>query len=143
MNVLKFFLVPLFVLSIVGCASTTCNPFVGEVLQGTDTAIVGLYIDKNGYPQSNVHSVLLYPGQKIIFAGPNQFDIFFKDNKTPVDAMEIKSSRGVVTLTIPLDVFDKIKRESKTDGIPDELKFKYGIRANGKVTDPEIVIRRR
>ncbi len=143
MNYFKVFLFSSMLLVLGGCASKDCKPGAGKVLKGTDTALVGLYIDDKGYPQAIVKSVVVYPGQKIIFAGPDQFDILFKDNKSPIDAMEIRSSRGLVTIEVPIDIFERKQRESKSADAKDELRFNYGIRVKDKVTDPEVVVRRR
>lgn len=128
-----------------GCATNDCKPLIGEVLQGTDTAIVGLYIDEKGFPQANVETVTVYPGQKIVFAGPNQFDIRFKDQKSPIGELEVSSSSGVVVVAIPENIFDQYDRATKAAGgeLIKELIFKYGIRANGKETDPTVIIERR
>jgi hypothetical protein len=123
-----------------GCASLDCNPNTGKALPGTDTAVVGLYIDKNGYPQSTIDTVKVYPGQKIVFAGPEKFDIFFKDRKSPNDRIDNPSTNGIVTIEIPRDIFEREERQQKTT--IKELVYKYGIRANGKVTDPTIIISR-
>lgn len=122
-----------------------CKPTKGASLPGTDTALIGLFIDGNGYPQSSSKSVRVYPGQKIIFAGPNQFDIFFKEQKSPINQIEIKSINGIVAIEIPIDIFERDQRTSKATGASDkrELIYSYGIRANGKVTDPEIIVAKR
>lgn len=143
MRYVNFFMAIVILSILGGCKTLDCKPDKGVALEGTETAIVGLYIDKNGYPQANVKSVKVYPGQKIIFAGPDKFDIFFKDQKTPTGRFEIPSSNGVVTIEIPNDVFEREQRESKSTDTKKELIYRYGIRANGKVTDPEIVVARR
>jgi hypothetical protein len=112
-------------------------------LPGTDTAIVGLYVDKNGYPQSQVEKVTVYPGQRVVFAGPNQFDILFKDEKSPIGRLEVPSTNGIVVIDVPADIFERDQRESKAGETKKEIRYRYGIRVDGKVTDPEIVIARR
>jgi hypothetical protein len=125
---------------------TGCEKFgeqgEGKALPGTNTAIVPLYIDKNGYPQASLRKVIVLPGQKIIFAGPDQFEIFFKEQRSPTDESEFRSSTGVVIIEIPKNIFEVEQRETKSQNAKDELIYNYGIRADGKVTDPEIVIRR-
>lgn len=123
-----------------GCASLDCKPGAGKALPGTDTVLVGLYIDKDGYVQPNAEPIRVLPGQKIVFAGPDKFDIFFKENKSPNDKMDNPSVDGIVTVVIPKDIFEREERKQKIQ--VRELIYKYGIRANGKVTDPTIIISR-
>ncbi len=120
-----------------GCASYHCKSEVGGALPGTDTALVGIYIDKNGYPQATVKDVRVHPGQKITFVGPDKFDILFKDQRSPIDLFEVSSSKGVLVIEIPRDAFSRQKMAATTVR---ELVYRYGIRVNGKVTDPTIHI---
>ena len=124
-----------------GCANKKCIPDVGVVLQGTNTAVVGLYLDENKNPQAVFEDVIVAPGQKIVFVGPDNFDILFKDQKSPIGELEIKSSRGIVVIEIPKDVFEKEQRASKSTTMKKELVYRYGIRVAGRVTDPSIRIR--
>lgn len=143
MRYINFFIVTAMLLVLGGCASLDCKPNKGAALEGTDTAIVGLYIDKNGYPQAEVDKVKIYPGQKIVFVGPERFEILFKDQKSPIGKQEVQSSNGIVVIDIPRDIFERDQRESKTADIKKELLYRYGIRVNGKVTDPDIWVVRR
>lgn len=145
MRYVNMFFALITMLLLASCASFNCIPEKGTALSGTDTAIVGIYIDKNGYPQVNIEKVTVYPGQKIIFAGPDKFDIVFKDQKSPIGRLEVQSSNGIVVIEIPRDIFERNQREQKalTSGDIKELLYRYGIRANGKITDPEISIGRR
>lgn len=142
---MRFMIFVVMLLVMGGCATRDFNPEVGMVLPGTDTAIVGLYIDKKGFPQTKIEKVTVYPGQKIIFAGPDQFDILFKDQKSPIGKLEVRSSNGIVVIEIPENIFDQYDRVSKAAGNSEikELIYSYGIRVNGKVTDPSIHIGRR
>ena len=142
MRHVNFYAVTILMLFLSGCTSQGCKPDKGTVLKGTDTAIIGLYLDGNAYPQATVDKVIVHPGQKIILAGPEKFDILFKDQKSPIGRLEIQSSNGIVVIEIPKDIFERNQRESKTTDMKKELVYRYGIRVNGKVTDPEIVIRR-
>lgn len=143
MRYVNFFISMCTLVILQSCASVDCKPEKGKALQGTETAIVGLYIDKNGYPQALVDTVKVYPGQKIIFAGPDRFDILFKDQKSPIGKLEVQSSNGTITIEIPRDIFERDQRETKTTDTKKQLQYRYGIRANGKTTDPVIVIDRR
>lgn len=143
MRRISFFGIAVVLLALCGCANLGCKLDVKAALQGTDTAIVGLYIDDKGFPQPTVGRVNVYPGQKILFAGPNTFDIFFKDKVSPIGDLVVQSSNGVVIIEIPMDIFEREQRKSKMVDTKGELVYRYGIRANGKVTDPEIGVRPR
>jgi hypothetical protein len=135
----KFFVAAFTALILTGCASFNCKHNTGSVLQGTDTAIVGLYIDKNGYPQTDVDIITVRPGQKIVFTGPDRFEIFFKNQQSPIDKLEVQSSNGIIAIEIPKNIFE---RQRTTNISVKEIIYRYGIRANGKVTDPSIRVER-
>jgi len=140
MRYAKFFHVVIVVFALVGCATRDCNSDRGTVLQGTDTVIVGLYLDKNKYPQANVDEIIVAPGQKIVFAGPDDFEILFKDQRSPIGQLEVKSSNGIVVIAIPENIFEAEQRSSKSAAMKKELVYRYGIRVDGRVTDPTIRI---
>src|SRR4051812_29807828 len=106
-----------------GCASLDCKPTSGKALPGTDSVLVGIYIDGKGYPQATLDTVRALPGQKIIFAGPDKFEIFFKDQNSPIDAQEVRTSNNVLAIDIPKDVFEREqkKRRAATTGEIKEL----------------------
>jgi hypothetical protein len=142
MSFLKISIIYLvFLLS--GCASYVCEDKKGEALKGTESVLVGLYVDQNGYPQSQFKTVRVFPGQKIIFAGPDKFDILFKDRSSPVGKLELPSENGILVIEIPRDIFDKEQKAAKNDKRINELRYNYGIRVDGRVTDPEIIVTRR
>jgi len=140
MKVIKFlsFFSVFFVMA--GCAELHCKKPKGSVLTGTDTAVVGIYIDDNGYPQAEVDVVTVRPGQNIKFVGPSKFDILFKDQRSPIDKLEVPSVDGVVTIQIPRDIFDRQSAAAARNLSVKELIYRYGIRVNGKITDPTIHI---
>jgi hypothetical protein len=138
MGFIKFLSLSLFFGVLAGCTNLDCKSVDGEVLSGTDTAVVGLYFDGSLYPQASVEKVTVRPGQKIIFVGPDKFDIFFKDQRSPTGRLENPSGNGIVIIPIPKDIFERDQRESKSRDIKKELLYRYGIRANGRVTDPTI-----
>jgi hypothetical protein len=137
MRYMKFVFFSLVMLVSSGCASQDCKPQTGAVLQGTETALVGLYIDAKGFPQASVETVKVKPGQKIIFAGPNEFEILFKDKRSPVGELEVKSSNGIVVIEIPKDIFEREQKANPT-AITRGLDYRYGIRVKDKETDPFI-----
>ena len=101
----SFFIASIF-FALSSCSRLDCKPDKGLVIPGTDTAVVELRLDKNGYPQPNVEQVTVAPGQKIIFVGPNQFEILFKDNRSPIEQPEVRSANGIVTVEIPKNIFE-------------------------------------
>lgn len=122
-----------------GCASIECAKKDGEVLQRTDTAVVGFYLDEKGYAHPTVDQVTVRPGQRVIFVGPPRFDVFFKDGRGPTEKLEFSSENGIIIIDIPKDIFERNKRSSTDkDVVIRELLFRYGIRVNGLVTDPTI-----
>jgi hypothetical protein len=140
MRYFNYYFIAIMLMILAGCASLECKPGSGSVLLGTDTATVGLYIDKNGYPQASVDKVTVAPGQKIVFVGPKQFDIIFKDQRSPIEKTEIRTSNGILVIEIPKNIFDLEDRKSPENKGKNELVYRYGIRVNGKVTDPTIII---
>lgn len=122
-----------------GCASIECAKKDGEVLQRTDTAVVGFYLDEKGYAHPTVDLVTVKPGQRVIFVGPSRFDVFFKDGRAPTEKREFSSENGIIIIDVPKDIFEKNRRPSSgKDVVIKELLFRYGVRVNGLVTDPTI-----
>lgn len=123
----------------VGCSSVKCPKpnKVGEVLPGTNTAVVGVYLGKDGVPRETVKEVVVNPGHKVIYAGPDEFSIVFKNRKTPNRIVDNKSRGGVVVIEIPEDIFrqDKFIEEFRKNN---SLTFDYGIRVGDKELDPPL-----
>lgn len=144
MHCIKFFLIgTLF--SFVGCASVDCEPNklrTGYALPGTNTVVVGVGIDKNGIPKETFKDVVVYPGQKVLYAGPDEFSIIFKNRKTPNRKIVNTSVNGVVLIKIPEDILER-KEFVEEFRKNNELVFDYGIKSNGKELDPPMIIRRR
>jgi|GEM_PF-653342 len=143
MKYIKYILVVGLFCVLNGCASKDCEPdklSTGHALPGTETVVVGISLDKNGVPQESYKDVVAHPGQKVLYAGPDEFAVIFKNEKTPNGTVENKSSRGVVIIEIPEDIFDRPEfvEEFRKNNF---LVFDYGIRVNGKELDPPMVIR--
>lgn len=122
-----------------GCATNLCKPEVAYALPGTDAAVVGIFIGKDGMPQETYKEVRVHPGQKVIYAGPDKFSIVFKNRKTPNGIVENESDDGVVVIQIPENIFERqefVEEFRKNNS----LTFDYGIRANGKELDPPLVV---
>lgn len=141
---LKLVLVSVFFMFLSGCASNGCDPEklrTGYALPGTNTVVVGIGIGKNGIPKETIKDVVAYPGQKVLYAGPDKFSIVFKDRKTPNRKVENASSNGVVIIEIPMDILER-KEFVEEFRKNNQLVFNYGIKANGKELDPPLIIRR-
>ena len=126
------------------CGSIDCKPqkpVTGYALPGTNTVVVGISLDKTGMPQESYKDIVAYPGQKVLYAGPDEFAIVFKNRKTPNGKIENISTRGVVTIQIPKDIFER-KEFAEEARQFDYLTFDYGIRSNGKELDPPLIIKR-
>lgn len=128
-----------------GCSASQPNRIaklpVSYALPGTSTAVVGIAIDRNGFPKETVKEIVLKPGQKVVFAGPDRFMIAFKNQKAPTDKLRYESGNGVVTVAIPKDILDKppYAEEYRKNKY---VRFDYAININGKELDPPIIIKR-
>ena len=114
---------------------------VSYALSGTSTAVVGIAVDKNGIPKETVREIVLLPGQKVLFAGPDQFQIAFKDRKSPNKKIKYESRNGVIVIDIPKEILDRgeyVEEFKKYNYV----KFNYSIFVNGKELDPPLIIRR-
>jgi len=137
MKVFRMLSALVFMVGVSGCASSSCDPKIGTPLPGTNTAVVGVYLQKDGTPRETVKEVVVHPGQNVLYAGPDEFSIVFKNRKTPNGNVENPSKEGVVLIKIPVDIFDKKEfleefRKNKS------LVFDYGINVNGKNYDPPL-----
>lgn len=110
-------------------------------LQGTNTAVVGIAVDRKGIPLETVKEVVLKPGQKAIFAGPDEFFIVFKDKKAPAEKLRYVSKNGVIRIDVPKDIFNEPRyaEEAKRNNY---IKFHYSIIVNGKELDPPLIVKR-
>ena len=149
MRHLKYFIFFTFLLAISSCTSHKFKPKNVGVLPGTDTVVVGISLDPKGYPVHTVGRIDLKVGQKIIFAGPEKFSIFFKNGISPFNELdfrslaglnrdslkqnrvELSSINGVVTVNIPKDLFERPENRGKP-----YIDYYYGINVNGLEIDP-------
>lgn len=119
------------------CSKKKCKP-----ISGTNTVLITISIDEQGNPLPSVTDLLaLKPGQRIVFTGPEEFSIFFKDQKTPFKESEFKSKDGVVTFKIPKKIFED-KRFYEEAYRESGISFNYGVRVNGREFDPPMIIQR-
>jgi hypothetical protein len=144
MKLIKFALLVFLVGIIGGCSAVqvaTERLRPSYALQGTSTALVGIALDKGGMPLETVSKVVLKPGHKVVFAGPDRFVISFKNKKAPSGKLKYESNNGVVTITIPKDIFD---RSEYRDEVAKNkyIRFDYAINVNGRELDPPMIIQR-
>lgn len=139
MKLFKIFTCLFFMLGVSGCTVTECKPEneIGKALPGTKTAVVGIFLDKDGVPKETVKEVVVHPGQNVLYAGPDEFKIVFKNQKAPDRVVSNPSKDGVVLIKIPVDIFERKEfveefRKNKS------LVFDYSIWVNGKEYDPPI-----
>jgi hypothetical protein len=137
MKLFKMFIYLFFMLGFAGCAVSECKPEIGKALPGTNTAVVGVFLAKDGTPKETVKEVVVHPGQNVLYAGPDEFKIVFKNKKTPNRVVSNPSKDGVVLIKIPKDIFERKEfieefRKNKS------LVFDYSIWVNGKEYDPPI-----
>ncbi|MCE3252816.1 MAG: hypothetical protein K0Q67_1836 [Cellvibrio sp.] len=137
MKLVKVFLSVIFVLHVSGCAVADCKPEVGRVLPGTNTAVVGIFLDKDGIPKETVKEVIVHPGQNVLYAGPDEFKIVFKNKKAPNRVVSNSSKDGVVLIKIPKNIFER-KEFVEEFRKNNSLVFDYSIWVNGKEYDPPI-----
>lgn len=106
-------------------------------LPGTNTVINGIYLD-NGMPAVKHNKVILYNNQKLLFAGPDEFTIEFKEgsffkNSNNKNPNVYNSRNGVAILEVS---------EEKTSRLKDSAAFKYSVFVNGKELDPLAIWKR-
>lgn len=141
---LKAFIFVVLMGFVSGCSALKCNPEklkTGYALPGTNTVVIGISLDEKGVPKESYKDIVLYPGQKALFAGPDEFAIIFKNRKTPNGRVENKSSKGVVVIEIPKDILERKEYEEEFRK-NNQLVFDYGIRVNGVELDPPMIIKR-
>lgn len=149
MRTIKYLFICTFFLFLSACMSNSTKLKNIGVLSGTDTAIVGISLDKKGYPQHTVGRIDVKPGQKVLFAGPEKFSIFFKNGVSPFNdtdfrslpglnreglqkqRVELTSINGTVVIAIPKDLFDRPENKGKP-----YIDYYYGINVNGLEIDP-------
>jgi len=142
-------LVKLFVLCgvviFVGCSAVSSEITSHHTvypMKGTNTAVVGIGVDKQGIPFVAAKEIVVEPGQKILFAGPDEFIVTFKNKKSPNRKISNPSRAGIVKIEVPVEIFlqSEFVEEYRKNG---QLKFNYGVIVNGKELDPEIIVRRK
>lgn len=144
----KIIVVVLLMISSSGCVSAgnkdggnTRNLPSSYALPGTSTAVVGIGVDKKGIPLETVKEVVLVPGQKAIFAGPDKFQIVFKGKKGPTRQLKYESQNGIISILVPRDIFDRpeFEKELKKNNF---VRFDYAIVVNGRELDPPFIVKR-
>ncbi len=151
MRKIKYSFVFTFFLFLSACSCNSVKVKNISALSGTDTAVVGISLDSKGYPQHTVGRIEVKPGQKILFAGPEKFSIFFKNGISPYNDSDFRSLSGlnreslqkqrvefasinnIVVIPIPKDLFDRPENRGKP-----YIDYYYGINVNGLEIDPPV-----
>ncbi len=151
MKFINFLIVALSVFSLNACVSAQGTVEKGRnvsrelpvasAITGTSTAVVGIGVNKEGIPLETVKEIVLKPGQKVVFAGPDRFQIKFKKEKSPAGVVKFESKNGVITVSVPKDIFDK-PEYAKEYQEQKYLRFDYSIYVNGRELDPPLIVRK-
>lgn len=145
MRAIKIFLLIFSGFLFMGCSSVVkskdcpSQDLAAKALPGTNTAVVGIFLKSDGTPQETFKEVILHPGQRVVYSGPDRFSIIFKNKKTPNKIVNNESKNGIVIIEIPKDIFKQREfvEEFKKNKF---LVFDYGISVNGKYYDPPIKV---
>jgi hypothetical protein len=144
----KIIAVALLILGTSGCASSggknssSSNTLPSSyALPGTSVAIVGIGVNRKGIPLETVKEVVLLPGQRAIFLGPDKFEIVFKGKKSPTSKLKYESQDGIISILVPKDIFSRpdFNRESNKNNF---IRFDYSIFVNGRELDPPFIVKR-
>jgi hypothetical protein len=163
MNTLK--LLPLAVLIVLtGCTSVKLENKIADmekhhkrtvhVIKNTNTAIVGIPLTKEQKLPKSLEKlkIKVKTGQKVVFAGPEKFEIFAKDDNFAILEINTRTSNcdkasqdcigskdGVINITIPKTISNpKLANELKEKKT---IKVMFGIRIDGDEIDPELEVR--
>lgn len=134
MRTYKLSAVLLTLLLIGACSTTDHHPRKEtQVLPGTRTALNGIYL-KDGKPAVQYETVVLRTGQRVVFAGPDEFRIVFENESLFEDASDnepgdYRSRDGLIILNVS---------DEKTARLKDGTVFKYSVFVNGIELDPFI-----
>lgn len=144
MRVFSKLFILLGVLSVAGCSAVSSEIRSYDTvypMAGTNAAVVGIGVNKQGIPFVAAKEIIVKPGQNIIFAGPDEFVVAFKNKKSPNRKIDNPSKDGVVRIQVPSKIFEQREfvEEYRKNG---QLRFSYGVIVNGKELDPDIIIKR-
>ena len=140
----KYLLVFLVVGGLLSGCSLRCKT---DPIPGTETAAVIISVGKNKIPKVNKEVVTVYPGQRLVFVGPEKFILryreefpFERDDENEPDpqcpeSTEICTDDGVITLRV-LEKYGNILKQKDVD----EILIKYDVIVNGVVLDPYVRI---
>lgn len=114
-------------------------------------ALVKVFMDNDGLPNVNIETVIVYPGQKLIFERSKSFSydfelVFATDPENPSRKdVKFKSKEGKVSIKVSQkygEVLDKMlsNKDAKTLSRGVYIDIKYNILANGKERDPNVRI---
>ena len=134
MKLSKIFILSLFVFFAAGNASAhRCkNPEEGRADPKNNTVINEISIDEKGIPTVEFEKVVLHNGERLVFVGPKEFEIFFKEGSFFHDSEKenpgyYQTTNGVIIL--------EVSRE-KTEKLESGSVFKYSVFIDGVELDP-------
>lgn len=107
----------------------------GGLIEGTDTAVVKVELDKEGNPKVDTEVFVVYEGQRVVWVGPKEMVIRFPEG-SPFKKEKLYTKDAVINKIIP-------KQRSKEFKKRGEIKFKYDVIVGKKVLDPFMIIKTR
>lgn len=133
MRIYKLTTIILSILLIGACSSLDHPLETGRALPGTRTAVNDIYL-KNGKPAVRYDTIVLKKGQRVVFAGPDEFRIVFKEGSlfeetSSNEPGDYQSRDGIVILQVS---------DEKAARLKDGTVFKYSVFVNGVELDPLI-----
>lgn len=128
MKALKIALAVVLMFTVLAADAEKKEKRKGKVLKNTKTAVVEISLDETGMPVVNYDEIELKTGDRIIFVGPEDFEINFP-KKSPFKVKKLMAQSGVINV--------KIKKRKNKKG---KVNYKYDIIHNDKVLDPDLII---
>ncbi len=110
-----------------------CKSEVSEPIQGTNTAVVEIALDKNGMPTVFSETIKVEIGKRVVWLGPEEFVIEFPE-ESPFKENKLFTQNGVINEIIPEEAFEYFSKQERFK------KFKYNVIVRDQVLDPYLVI---
>lgn len=114
-------------------------------LKRTDTAVVRIFLDEQNMPRVIEETVVVEPGQRVVWVGPKDFTIRFpngspfkidSNNALLKEPVTFSTTNSVFVAQVPKP---KPKQQFLKDG-EKSTSFKYDVIVNGRVLDPEVIV---
>lgn len=143
-KLVKIFLLIAVILTLASCELICkCGP-VG-------TSVVKVFLADDDIPNVNIEVLSVYPGQKVVFEGLEDFSLRFDfDPQNPAKgSTKYESRNGKITIVISRDYTKILDQEQsgnqveqnaidvvKMQNSVNEIRIKYDVESKGKVRDP-------